>query len=544
MHAPTPSPPDPAPAPPARGDESPKGKSKLGIPISLQILSWFFLNLLLVGICAFLLLTTNGGPLLNILISGKAGERLDAIAADVAERANGLPREKWGAVLDNYSRRYKMAFALTRRDGDLQAGKVPPVPASVAAKIREFPGTQRPPPPPPPPPPPRFGGPQEQGPGTGPQTEGSSSPPPSYPRPALEPSGPPNADDSDLGRFRFIVREDNLYWIGVRVPFPNEAGKHRGPSTLLLVSSSVFSNGLLVDTTPLWVVACVLLGSALFWLPLVRRITVPLRRMRDTAELMARGHFDTRIQIERGDEIGSLAGSINHLGERLEEFVSGQKRFLGDIAHELGSPLARMQFGLGIIEQQANAPLQPLLEDVREEVAQMAALLQEILQYTRADLHSELHFEPLSLQELLLKVIAQENFAPHQITHQLPASITVHADAHLLQRAVANILRNAIRYAGHAGPVHVEAQTTATHVLLTVSDNGPGAPPALLHRLCDPFFRTESARTREMGGVGLGLAIVKRCVEACRGSILIRNRKPSGLEVEVKLLPADTLKSP
>lgn len=539
MPPPTTSPPDLAPAPQPHGKHSPKGTSRLGIPISLQILSWFFLNLLLVGTGAFLLLTTNGGPLLNILISGKAAERLDAIAADVAERANGLPREKWSAVLDNYSRRYKMAFALTRRDGDLQAGKVPPVPASVAAKIREFPGTQRPPPPLP----------TSQADGAGdphlaprPPTDGPADFP--YPRPAFDPSGPPNADAPDLSRFRFIVHADNLYWIGVRVPFPNEAGKHRGPSTLLLVSSSLFSNGLLVDTTPLWVVACVLLGSALFWLPLVRRITAPLRQMRDTAELMARGHFDTRIQIERGDEIGSLAGSINHLGERLEEFVSGQKRFLGDIAHELGSPLARMQFGLGIIEQQANAPLQPLLEDVREEVGQMSALLQEILQYTRADLHTELHFEPLNLHELLLKVIAQENFAPNQITHQLPASITVHADAHLLQRAVANILRNAIRYAGHAGPVHVEAQTASSHVLLTVSDNGPGAPPELLHRLCDPFFRTESARTREMGGVGLGLAIVKRCVEACKGSISIRNRRPSGLEVEVKLLPADTLKSP
>jgi len=312
MRAPTPSSapssPEPAPTPEPHGEHSPKAKSRLGIPVSLQILSWFFLNLLLVGIGAFLLLTTNGGPLLNILISGKAGERLDAIAADVAERANGLPREKWGAVLDNYSRRYKMAFALTRRDGDLQAGKVPPVPAGVAAKIREFPGTQRPPPPPPPP---LADGEGERPPPPGPPTDVSAGLP--YPRPAFDPSGPPNADAPDLSRFRFIVHEDNLYWIGVRVPFPNETGKHRGPSTLLLVSSSLFSNGLLMDTTPLWVVACVLLGSALFWLPLVRRITAPLRRMRDTAELMARGHFDTRIQIERGDEIGSLAGSINHL---------------------------------------------------------------------------------------------------------------------------------------------------------------------------------------------------------------------------------------
>jgi two-component system sensor histidine kinase CpxA len=512
-----------------------------GIPVSLQILSWFFLNLLLVATFAFLLLSAEGGPLLNVLISGRAGERLDAIAADLAERVNGLPREKWGTILDNYSRRYRMAFALTRRDGDLQAGKVPPIPPTVAAKIREFPGTQRPPPP-------RRDTAEEnvqipESPNERP-VEGAQRPPDAEQASQFPPPGPPPTDSPALSNFRFIVQENGLYWIGVRVPFPPVAGKFRGPTTLLLVSSSLFSNGILIDTAPLWFVGWVLLGSAVFWLPLVRRITVPLRKMRDAAELMARGQFDTRLNIQRGDEIGSLAGSLNHLGDRLEEFVSGQKRFLGDIAHELGSPLARMQFGLGIMEQQADPRTQPLLEDVREEVAQMSALLQEILQFTRAGLHTELHLENIDLQELLHKVVAQENIAPGQITHNLPHGLSAHGDAHLLQRALANILRNALRYAAHAGPIHVAGQTTTSHTLLTVSDNGPGVPPELLHRLCDPFFRTESARTRETGGVGLGLAIVKRCVEAGGGVLSIRNRTPSGLEVELRLPHAASLAGP
>ena len=522
--------PPPEPVDPARPRNPDKnGRHKRpprGIPVSLQILSWFFLNLLLVGIFGFLLLSAEGGPLLNVLISGKSGERLDAIAADLAERVNGLPREKWGGILDNYSRRYKLAFALTRRDGDLQAGKVPPVPPAVVEKIREFPGTPRPPTPPPPP---RRDGIEDsvQIPDQRPETR------PDPDRPGLlHPEAPA------LSNFRFIVHEKGLYWIGVRVPFPNEVGKHRGPTTLLLVSSSLFSNGLLFDTGPLWFVAWVLLGSAVFWFPLVRRITSPLRKMRDAAELMARGHFDTRLAIHRGDEIGSLASSLNHLGERLEEFVSGQKRFLGDIAHELGSPLARMQFGLGIMEQQAPPPMQPLLEDVREEVAQMSALLQEILQFTKAGLHTELHLENIDLNQLLGKALAQENIELGKVTLTLPSGLSVRADAHLLQRAVANILRNALRYAGHAGPISVEGYATTSHVVLNVSDKGPGVPPEVLHRLCDPFFRTESARTREAGGVGLGLAIVNRCVDACGGLIHIRNRTPHGLEVEMRLSPA------
>jgi two-component system sensor histidine kinase CpxA len=168
----------------------------------------------------------------------------------------------------------------------------------------------------------------------------------------------------------------------------------------------------------------------------------------------------------------------------------------------------------------------------------MSALLQEILQFTKAGLHTELHLENIDLSQLLSKALAQENIEPGKITHSLPPGVSVQADAHLLQRAIANILRNALRYAAHAGPITVEAYTTASHVVLTVSDSGPGVPPEVLHRLCDPFFRTESARTREAGGVGLGLAIVKRCVEACGGLIHIRNRTPHGLEVEMRLCPA------
>ncbi len=503
-----------------------------GIPVSLQILSWFTLNLVLVGAVALVLLASEGGPLLSVLINGRAGERLDAIAADIAERINGLPREKWDSTLESYSRRYKIAFALTRRDGDLQAGKVPTIPPAVVAKIREFPGPQRPPPPPPPPgslvgdssdhfrPPPR----------PNPHSQEESRP-----SSESEPTSPPPQDPLPLSSYRFITRENNLYWIGLRVPPSNDAGRFRGPTTLLLVSHSLFSSGILLDFTPLWVVSCVLLGSALFWLPLVRRITVPLRKMRDAAERMARGQFDTRIAIQRGDEIGSLAESLNHLGDRLEEFVSGQKRFLGDIAHELGSPLARMQFGLGIVEQQSDPHLQPLLDDVREEVAQMSALLQEILQFTKAGLHTELHLEVIELAPLLQKVLAQENIAQDKIHSSLVPGLSVQADAHLLQRAIANILRNALRYAADSGPIRVDAYPGATHIVLTVADSGPGVPVDLLHRLCDPFFRTESARTREAGGVGLGLAIVKRCVEACGGLVSIRNRKPHGLEVELRL---------
>ena len=105
-------------------------------------------------------------------------------------------------------------------------------------------------------------------------------------------------------------------------------------------------------------------------------------------------------------------------------------------------------------------------------------------------------------------------------------------------------MRNAVRYAGDAGPITITALPAhgddgAEIVSLTVADEGLGVPPETLARLFDPFFRPETARTRETGGVGLGLAIVKSCVEACGGRVSARNREPCGLELVFTLQRAN-----
>ena len=121
--------------------------------------------------------------------------------------------------------------------------------------------------------------------------------------------------------------------------------------------------------------------------------------------------------------------------------------------------------------------------------------------------------------------------------------------------ALGNVIRNALRYAAPvhadgdtysyrptltatgrpAGPITVSARTEGDQVIFSVTDCGPGVPEEALHRLFDPFFRPESARTRETGGAGLGLAIVKSCIEACGGTVAVRNVQPSGLQVDFVL---------
>ena len=166
----------------------------------------------------------------------------------------------------------------------------------------------------------------------------------------------------------------------------------------------------------------------------------------------------------------------------------------------------------------------------------MSSLVNELLSFSKAGLRTkdlELRSDPLA--ELCARVIAREAEGKADITVNVDADLNVLADPDLLARAIGNVLRNAVRYAGDAGPIALTATARGSDVSFAITDSGAGVPPETLHRLFDPFYRPETARTREGGGAGLGLAIVKSCVEACGGTVAVKNAQPHGLEVAMVL---------
>src|SRR6185369_3188825 len=122
-----------------------------------------------------------------------------------------------------------------------------------------------------------------------------------------------------------------------------------------------------------------------------------------------------------------------------------------------------------------------------------------------------------------------------EIIVEVEDSLAVLAQPELLARALANVIRNAVRYAGEAGPIVVSANREEDQVRITIADSGTGVPAESLDKLFDPFYRPESHRARATGGAGLGLAIVKSCVETCKGVVSARNLQPQGFEVLITL---------
>ena len=512
---------------------------KLRAPLYLKIAGWLCANLLLValGLGGFVAVQYHLG--LDSLLAGRAGDRVAAVAGVIAAELRTLPRERWDATLAPFSESYGVKFLLYAENGEHLAGDATELPAPVRARVTG-PGPR------PPGEPPREGGPPRHPHPPRPTGEPEAGhPPPPLPDRGVEPPPPP------AGRPVMVRTADPArYWVLVRLPVraspPDRPGEGPRPPpglpvTLVAVSDSLAGGGLFFEWTP-WLLAAalVLAVSVLCWLPLVRGLTRAVWRLTEATGRIAEGRFDVRVTEEsRGDELGALADSINRMAARLDGFVTGQKRFLGDIAHELCAPLARLQMAAGILEQRATADTRANVEDLREEIEHMSALVEELLSFTKASLAPGGRGAPLTnveLREVVARAARREGADEATVRNEVPAGLAVRADAELLARAVANLLRNSLRHAAGTGPITVAVgPASGDAVRLIVRDRGPGVPAESLARLFEPFYRPDPSRDRATGGVGLGLAIVKTCVEACGGTVAARNAEGGGFEVTLAL---------
>lgn len=447
------------------------------LPLSAKILIWFFLNLTILAAVFVLLFKAQFQFDLDWIFSSSAGQRVEAVRELIVGELNSRAPDEWGSVLERFGEAYNIHFSLFEPNGELLLGTAGELPPQVRDRL-------------------------------------------------LRSGAPPRA----------FLRTDRpaRYWLLLHAELDNfQVG---GPMRLTLVGEarSLSMGGLVIDPWP-WL--CLAAGAAafsvLFWLPLLRGITRCIRQMTQTTRQIADGRFEVRVEARRGDELGSLSESINQMAARLNGFVEGQKRFLGDIAHELCSPLARLQMTLGIMEQRAGPEQIGPARSALAKAAQIGELVNELLAFSRASFGARaVELQPLDVRQCA-QAAAEREGAEARIDIAGPLEIL--ADETLLVRALGNLIRNAVRHGGPGVPVTISAVREGDRVLIRVADSGPGVPEEELPKLFDAFYRIDRARTRETGGVGLGLTIVKTCVESCGGGVTARNRAPRGLEVTLDL---------
>jgi two-component system sensor histidine kinase CpxA len=481
---------------------------KLRLPLFARILLWFFLNLALLAVGFVLLIRAQFAFDRNFLLTASAAERLENLGEEIATTVNDLPREQANAIVSRYDQTYHVHFHVFDPMGRPLAGEPSRLPPEVHERA-----VHRPPPVRRPQPPPDM---------EAPNPDGAPEPPRNGP--------PPQPDGGNRNPSHILIRAGDppRYWAMVRTP---------SQFTVVVESESFTGGGLFLDLRP-WIVAVFggAIFSALFWLPFVRGITRSVAQMTLATQQIAEGRFDVRVDSRRGDELGTLGHAINGMAQRLDGFVTGQKRFLGDIAHELCSPLARLRVALGILEERTDAKLQSDVARANEQAGEIAALVNELLSFSKASLGAQqIKLQPVSLCDVVDTVTRREATDGAHVEVNIAPELRAEAEPELLTRAVANLVRNAVRYAGTAGPITISADRRDGQIVLTVMDQGPGIPATELPRIFDPFYRLDASRDRQTGGVGLGLAIVKTCVEACQGTVVAANLSPHGLRVTITL---------
>lgn len=195
-----------------------------------------------------------------------------------------------------------------------------------------------------------------------------------------------------------------------------------------------------------------------------------------------------------------------------------------------------VQFGLGAMEQRVAGGNRERVADVMDDVDHLTKLVNELLAFSRAEMRSNtVKLDRIELLPVAQAAVKREATPAVEVDIQVDPGLQALASAELLTRALSNLLRNAIKYADGTGPIELTATKSGDKVKLAVKDRGSGVPEDFLDRLFEPFFRPETSRDRDSGGVGLGLAIVKTCVDTCKGNVSAANRKPNGLAVSISL---------
>ncbi len=487
-----------------------------------KIIIWFFLSLGAVALVLFVFFNMRFRLGLESFLAGGKDDKLTMVSRLIERELNESQRSKWGGILKGFSSIYKIDFIIILGKGERIGGESITFPKSLKYSLREF-GRRRPPI-------------EQRGPGFNQRDmarewAGRQGPP----------SVPPGFRLGKPPRFSHKSKNPKLYWVGMPLlvkPQFTEDNRPLFPVMLLAVSDKMTGNGLFFDPFP-WIIvfAVIILLSLFLWAPMIRSITKPIGKMTVAANRIARGDFNVRLNEQRSDEIGKLSSSINEMAGRLDTLVKGQKRFLGDIAHELASPIARIQLGLEILEKRVKKNNKEKVSDVILDVTHISDLVGELLSFSRAQINpGKIELERVRIKPIVERVIKREFSDEAKINLSMDDHLKGIADPELLARAISNILRNAIRYAGDAGPVEVVGFKKEDETIIEVRDKGIGVPQEELNRLFEPFYRIDPSRESDSGGVGLGLAIVKTCVSACGGMVRARNLKPDGFAITILLI--------
>jgi two-component system, OmpR family, sensor kinase len=270
----------------------------------------------------------------------------------------------------------------------------------------------------------------------------------------------------------------------------------------------------------------------------------PVENLRRQAALITEGDLARRLPVpDTGDEIATLAKTLNDMLARLEEAFERERRFVDDASHELRTPLGvlKTELDLALRRSRTKEELEAALRSASEESERLNRLAEDLLVLARAD-RGKLPLRRESVEAAVLLNNTAARFAARireqgvRLEVSAPPGFEINVDVVRIEQAIGNLIANALAHTPKGGRICVAAHVdSARELVLAVSDNGAGFPTGFIKDAFAPFTRADASRSRREGGAGLGLAIVKSVAEAHGGSASAMNGRDGGAVVTLRI---------
>ena len=293
-----------------------------------------------------------------------------------------------------------------------------------------------------------------------------------------------------------------------------------------------------LSDNPWFMFAIAMLISGIFCGLLAWHLSRPIRSLDRSAKKLAQGDLSVRadkLALRYHDEIGQLARSFNEMAGAIENMVTGQQRLLGDISHEIRTPITRLKLACAIHRRQCGESQE--LQRIEQETDVIDKMLNQLLALSRSTLANDHPFEAVDFAFFMEDILDNAKFEAHQANLTLDSiiddglNVSVQWDS--LSSAMENIIRNAIKYAASA--ISLTARSENNTLIIDIIDDGNGVDSKHLDKLFAPFYRASNARDRQSGGTGLGLAIAHEAITRHQGNVSAYNNSFGGLTVTISI---------
>jgi len=279
------------------------------------------------------------------------------------------------------------------------------------------------------------------------------------------------------------------------------------------------------------------------WL-LSKHLQRPLKRLQQSSRQLAEGNLSVRVATQINSniqEFNNLATDFDHMADRVETLVLSHKQLLRNISHELRTPLTRQSIAMHLLKSRLQPDQQGYFEQIEQDVEEMNNLIQQILEFSRLESsHYQTKISATKIGPLLQRVINDMSMQakPSQKISFIDYNPDTYAlvEPALISSVLENALSNGLKYAGDQCEIKVSIKASNSHVVLLITDNGPGICEQDLDKIFEPFYRVDSSRDKEIAGYGLGMSIMKQSIEQMNGTIIAISSPGTGLTLRCTLL--------